>query len=154
MEKKDIVERPLLQELADEAEGSIHTSVRSRKMAVKGLEYSRQTKFQRLEKLCKALERQVDRLLDMFGEETKEYKAKIQDLYKKWVLLYDEFLTVDQDYRKLLTQRRSKLTRKNGLLQEREPSQISRRRHLSGSTQNQKAKLKSQRKKETKMIFQ
>ena len=98
VEKKDIVERPLLQELADEAEGSIHTSVHSCKMTVKGLEYSCQTKFQRLEKLCKALERQVDRLLDMFGEETKEYKAKIQDLYKKWVLLYDEFLTVDQDY--------------------------------------------------------
>ena len=73
---------------------------RQRTFTQKGLEYTLQTKFKRLNQLCGALEKNIDvcmNLIDCNGDETE-----INKQYKRWISLYDDFLDVENNYSELL----------------------------------------------------
>jgi len=73
---------------------------RPRKLTQKGLEYTLQIKFKRLNQLCGAIEKNIDvcmNLIDSDGD-----KSEINKQYKRWINLYDNFLEVDNSYSQLL----------------------------------------------------
>ena len=73
---------------------------RARKITAKGLQYTRTVKKERIEQICRGLEKQTNHLLELIDLDTSGDEVKRN--YKQWVKLYDEFLTVDVEYQQLL----------------------------------------------------
>jgi len=73
---------------------------RPRKLTQKGLEYTLQTKFKRLNQLCGALEKSIDVCMNLIDDDGD--KSEINKQYKRWINLYDDFLEVDNSYSQLL----------------------------------------------------
>ena len=72
-----------------------------RKMNSKGLEYAQGRKRKRLEQLCRGMEKSSDRVMELMDTGADQYA--VQTEYKQWIGLFDEFLSVDDDYRNLLS---------------------------------------------------
>jgi hypothetical protein len=75
---------------------------RERKLTVKGLEYTLQTKRTRLEQLSRGLEKNSTVLLDLIDLNVDNI-TEVTSTYKTWVSLYDQFLEVNTQYTELLS---------------------------------------------------
>jgi hypothetical protein len=96
MEEKVEVHHPA--EGDDEEE---HLGPRVRKLTEKGLKYTLETKFKRLRQLCRSLEKNSDDVLELMDADGDQ--SGIQKGYKQWIALFDEFLTVNEEYENLLS---------------------------------------------------
>ena len=84
----------------DEYGGDVLTS-REKKMTEKGLQYTSQVKRQRLDQLSRGLEKNTVLLQELLDSES--HGNEVKNIYKRWVKLFDEFLSVDEAYRQLLS---------------------------------------------------
>ena len=82
----------------DVSEGVPET--RKRQLTEKGLEYTQQVKRKRLEQLCRSLERHMNMCIDMMDDDREI--DEVHGQYYKWSKLYEELLTIDQEYSQLL----------------------------------------------------
>lgn len=74
---------------------------RVRKQTEKGLEYNLQVKRKRIEQIVKALDKVSDACTEIIDSDgTAE---ALRGKHKHWVKLYDELLSVDNEYRKLMS---------------------------------------------------
>ena len=81
-------------------EGSVSPEKRERKMTEKGLEYVLQVKRRRLDQIFRNLESKGLQMQELM-ENDKSY-GEMTSIYKRWIQHYDEFLTLDNEFRQLL----------------------------------------------------
>ena len=77
---------------------------RQRTLTEKGLQYTLAVKEKRLNQLCAALDKQNSAITDMLTTDVGD--AVITRLYKRWMTIFDDFLTTGQAFSNLLTDER------------------------------------------------
>lgn len=76
-------------------------SKRDRKLSEKGLAYTLEWKWKRLQQLWRHSDKVGEDCIQLMTD--KESKEVVISKHKKWVELYDEFLALDADYRKIVS---------------------------------------------------